>query len=85
MYVQMVGKVRSNDCGSTYKWLRGYVCLCDRNLSEFIRTYQSLSGRIGGVGGSAWWGRWQCVVWQAVVCVVAGGGAWWGWWQRVVG
>ena len=67
MYVQMVEKVRSNDCGSTYKWLRGYVCLCDRNLSEFIRTYQSLSGRIGGVGGSAWCSRWQRVVgWAAV-------------------
>ena len=47
MYVQMVGKVRSNDCGSTYKWLRGYVCLCDRNLSEFIGTYRSLSELIG--------------------------------------
>lgn len=56
MYVQMVVEVGSNDCGSTYKWLRGFVCLCDRNSSEFIRTYQSLSGRIGTVGGGAWWG-----------------------------
>ena len=29
MYVQMVGKVRSNDCGSTYKWLRGYETMIE--------------------------------------------------------
>ena len=80
----MVGKVRSNDCGSTYKWLKGYVCLCDRNLSEFIRTYQSLSGRIGGVGGSAWCSRRQRVVGWAAACGLVGGSVWWSGRQCVV-